>query len=53
MKWESLNWEGKPETGYNALIDCGGYNCRHRLDWVSDQMARRLRPDLFKNKVNV
>ena len=53
MKWESLNWEGKSETGYNALIDCGGYNCRHRLDWVSDQMARRLRPDLFKNKVNV
>ena len=53
MKWESLDWEGKPETGYNAMIDCGGYNCRHRLDWISDELAKRMRPDLFKNKVNV
>lgn len=50
MAWEKLNWEGKPEIGYNAMIDCGGYNCRHRLDWISEQMARRMRPDLFKNK---
>lgn len=53
MKWESLDWEGKPEIGYNALIDCGGYNCRHRLDWISDQLARRMRPDLFRNKIPV
>ena len=51
MSWEKLDWEGKPQTGYNALIHCGGYNCRHRLDWVSEQMARRLRPDLFGKKV--
>ena len=40
--WNTEEWEGKPE-GYNAIVDCGGYNCRHRLDWVSEQMAKRLR----------
>ena len=52
MSWENLNWEGKPQIGYNALIDCGGYNCRHRLDWISEEYAKRLRPDLFKNNTN-
>jgi hypothetical protein len=52
MSWENLNWEGKPQIGYNALIDCGGYNCRHRLDWISEEYAKRLRPDLFKNNAN-
>lgn len=51
MSWSSLKWEGKPEIGYNPIIDCGGYNCRHRLDWISDELAKRLRPDLFTNKV--
>ena len=50
MKWKELDWEGKPEIGYNPIIDCGGYNCRHRLDWISDEMAKRLRPDLFGKK---
>ncbi|MFZ1786699.1 MAG: hypothetical protein WAT92_00245 [Saprospiraceae bacterium] len=53
MSWEKLDWEGKPEIGYNALIDCGGYNCRHRLDWISDELAKRMRPDLFRNKIEV
>jgi len=51
MSWKELKWEGKPEIGYNPIIDCGGYNCRHRLDWISDEMAKRLRPDLFGKKV--
>lgn len=50
MQWSSLRWEGKPEVGYNPIIDCGGYNCRHRLDWISDELAKRLRPDLFDRK---
>jgi len=44
--WQGLNWEGKPETGYNPFYDLGGYNCRHRLDWISDGLAFRLRPEL-------
>lgn len=45
-KWKNLNWIGKPESGYDPVTDLGGYNCRHRLDWISDNLAWRLRPDL-------
>ncbi len=40
LSWQFLNWDGKPSTGYNPLYDCGGYNCRHRLDWVSEAFAK-------------
>lgn len=43
--WSNLDWKGKPATGYNPIIDCGGYNCRHRLDWVSDSFA-----ELYKQR---
>lgn len=50
-KWKDLNWIGKPESGYDPITDLGGYNCRHRLDWISERLAYRLRPDLDpKNK---
>lgn len=52
LAWETLSWEGKPETGYNAIADLGGYNCRHRLDWISDELAFRLRPELRKKYQN-
>jgi hypothetical protein len=45
-KWKNLNWIGKPESGYDPITDLGGYNCRHRLDWISDNLGYRLRPDL-------
>ena len=32
--------------GYDPLIDRGGYNCRHILSYIPDEMAFRLRPDL-------
>lgn len=49
--WKDLLWIGKPESGYDSITDLGGYNCRHRLDWISDLLAYRLRPDLDpKNK---
>jgi hypothetical protein len=46
LAWSKLDWKGKQEVGYNPVFDCGGYNCRHRLDWVSDQLAFRMRPEL-------
>jgi hypothetical protein len=49
--WSSLEWQGKPETGYDPITDLGGYNCRHRLDWISDELAEIKRPDLFMNKI--
>ena len=29
--------------GYSALIDRGGYNCRHILGWISDGLAERMK----------
>ena len=49
--WATLDFQGKSEP-YNPFVDCGGYNCRHQLDWISDELAYRLRPDLKKNLLN-
>lgn len=35
-------------AGYDPLIDRGGYNCRHALGWISDNLAFKLRPELNK-----
>lgn len=32
--------------GYQPLIDAGGYNCRHSISWISDELAFDLRPEL-------
>lgn len=34
--------------GYDPGIDRGGFNCRHSLGWIPDDMAFELRPDLKK-----
>lgn len=38
-------FQGKTDP-YNPIIDLGGYNCRHQLDPISDELAFYLRPDL-------
>ena len=38
-------FQGKTPN-YNPFVDCGGYNCRHQLDWISPELAKALRPDL-------
>jgi hypothetical protein len=38
-------FDGKTEP-YNPFLDLGGYNCRHQLDFVSDELAFHLRPEL-------
>lgn len=43
--WEDLTFSGKPPN-YDPFTDVGGYNCRHSLDWISDELAIRRRPDL-------
>jgi hypothetical protein len=43
--WALLDFQGKSNP-YNPFKDCGGYNCRHQLDWISDELAYKLRPDL-------
>jgi hypothetical protein len=33
--------------GYSALVNLGGYRCRHMLGWITDDIAFKMRPDLF------
>lgn len=48
--WVSPTTGEKPTymcyEGYDPLIDRGGYNCRHALGWIGDELAFQLRPDL-------
>ena len=41
--WVNHEWKGKNEIGYDPIVDCGGYNCRHRWRWISDELAENLR----------
>lgn len=47
-KWSSLSFQGKPKIGYDPFVDCGGFNCRHHLSWISEGVAFHLRPELKK-----
>jgi hypothetical protein len=43
----------KNYPGYQPLINLGGFNCRHYLTWISDEMAIGMRPelaDIFANE---
>lgn len=40
--WADLEFQGKPDIGYDPFTDCGGYNCRHHLSFVSPQTAYQL-----------
>jgi hypothetical protein len=35
-------------AGYNPLSDRGGYNCRHSLAWISDEMALKQKNRWYK-----
>lgn len=40
-------FRGKPKTDvYDPFIQCGGYNCRHTLNYITESLAKRLRPDI-------
>lgn len=43
---DKLEFDGKLQVGHNCLLDCGGYRCRHRWGWVSDEIAFAMRPEL-------
>jgi hypothetical protein len=52
MMWNDETWAGKSEIGYDAIVDLGGFNCRHKLRWVSDDFAER-RQDIIGVNPNV
>lgn len=39
--WEQMTWKGKSDP-YDPYIDIGGYNCKHTLDWISDELAANM-----------
>lgn len=52
---EALKWKNDPDlidkktaASYNPFIERGRYNCRHWLNWISQELAEQLRPDLKK-----
>jgi hypothetical protein len=49
IAFNTLDWQGK-KAGHNFLVDAGGYNCRHYLDWISYELAKQLRPSIEKSK---
>jgi len=40
-KWNRLEWKGK-RKGVAVEVQCGGYNCRHHLSYISDELAQRI-----------
>jgi len=49
LSWNDLEWQGKDPSA-SVIINLGGYNCRHDLDWISYALARRLRNDIERSK---
>lgn len=45
--WANIRkFQGK-NRNYNPLTDLGGHNCRHSLNYIDNETAIQLRPDLF------
>ena len=36
------------QPNYNPFVDCGGYSCRHTLNWIPNSLAFIMRPDAKK-----
>ena len=39
--------EAKPPN-YNPITDCGGFNCRHHWNWMSNSLAKAMGKDIDK-----
>lgn len=44
--WDNGEWKGKFEFNHRTIIDGHGYGCRTSIDFISEKLAFRLRPDL-------
>jgi len=44
--YETPSYMGYPS--YDPFLDRGGYNCRHQLGYISEELAFKLRPELKK-----
>lgn len=48
--WKNHTWQGKNTIGYDPYTDAGGFSCRHSWSWISDELAKHLRPELAENQ---
>jgi hypothetical protein len=39
--WDKLQWSGK-FPNHKSINDCGGFSCRHHLNFISEETALRL-----------
>lgn len=39
--WNGQTWEGKIPNA-DVKVVCGGYNCRHHLNWISPELAKEF-----------
>ena len=46
--WNDLEFQGKKKN-HIMVIDLGGYNCRHDLNWVTYELAKRIDKDIEKS----
>lgn len=44
--WKNQSWQGKITVAYDPYLDAGGFNCRHTWSFISDTVAKHLRPDI-------
>lgn len=51
--WKELSFQGKPAVGYEPILDCGGYRCRHHLIFITNATAMRLDSTLKENEQGV
>jgi hypothetical protein len=42
LDMQETEFQGK-KPNHNIFVDCGGYNCRHVLSWVSDMTAEAIK----------
>ena len=40
-RWDNRKWTGKI-PGVPVTVQCGGFNCRHTLNWVTPEIAERM-----------
>ena len=51
LQWNHTpaTWSGRMENN-DILIDLGGWNCGHKLGWITYELAKRMNPSIEKSK---
>jgi len=48
-EWNTMDWAGKiPDVDF--FIQRGGYNCRHFIRWIPEDVAAEIQPEIFNQE---